>query len=127
MKPIEDFGLSVQTRYGRRPICRTCSSAKARAWSKANPDKFRRNQRRSVLKRQYGMTPEGFDDMLAAQGGRCAVCRTADPRGRHGSWHVDHCHETGRIRGLLCGRCNRAIGFFGDDRSLLLAAAEYLS
>lgn len=64
--------------------------------------------------------------MLAAQGGACAICQTPpeDPRGYR--MHVDHCHSTGQVRGILCGPCNRGIGNLDDDPERCIAAAEYL-
>ena len=107
-------------------ICKTCSTARTRAWAEANPDEWERHRRKSYLKQKYGITPERYDDMLAAQGGVCAVCGTPpeDPRGYR--MHVDHCHDTGRVRGILCGSCNRGMGNFGDDIARLEAAIRYL-
>lgn len=73
----------------------------------------------------YGLEPGQYDAMLAAQDGRCAICRTDAPGGR-GSWHVDHEHATGRVRGLLCHRCNLMLGNAQDDPARLRAAVEYL-
>src|SRR6266498_598017 len=68
-------------------------------------------RRRYERLRKYGLTPEEFEQLLASQGGRCAVCRSADPQTpKRGTWCVDHDHVTGQIRGLLCNLCNRAIG-----------------
>jgi len=84
---------------------------------------------------RYGMTPERFAELLAAQGGRCAICRTDDPQGAEFSiWTVDHDHACcpgtkgcGKCnRGLLCGNCNKGIGFFGDDPEVVESAAAYL-
>lgn len=74
----------------------------------------------------YGLTQEQFEAMLEAQGGRCAICRTDTPGGRDNRWHVDHCHATGKVRGLLCNGCNIGLGHFKDDPERLLAAVAYL-
>jgi len=73
----------------------------------------------------YGITPEEFTALLEAQGGRCAICGTETPGGK-GGWHLDHDHDTGAIRGLLCHACNIALGYMGDDQDRLEAAIEYL-
>lgn len=98
----------------------------------------KRRSRRSVSKKAshstreynrqylYGLTTEQFDALLAAQDGKCAICGTTEWRGRGKSPHVDHCHETRRVRGLLCDFCNRGLGMFGDDPARLRAAAAYL-
>lgn len=92
------------------------------------PGSHRHSTRKHIL-RQYGLTIEGYDRMLAAQENRCAICRS-DYSGHNGSpnysWHVDHDHETGVVRGLLCRNCNVALGMFRDDPAVLLAAVRYL-
>jgi Recombination endonuclease VII len=91
-------------------------------WRKANPRSFKN----SVLKCTHGITLEQYEEMLTAQNGRCAICDTSEPRGRHGVFHVDHCHETSVIRGLLCHGCNLSIGHFHHDPLILQAAIRYL-
>ncbi len=73
----------------------------------------------------YGITPDEYQAMLAKQDDRCAICR-ADVPGGKGGWHVDHCHETKRVRGLLCHCCNIMLGQAQDDPERLEAAARYL-
>jgi Recombination endonuclease VII len=74
--------------------------------------------------KKFGLTEGSFAALLKEQGGVCAICKGSNKRGRLA---VDHCHKTGRVRGLLCHRCNRAIGAFEDDPALLRAAITYLS
>lgn len=93
------------------------------AWQKANPDKVKAAQRRAVLKREYGITPEQYDRMHAEQGGVCAICGDQQ-RGR--ALDVDHDHVTGAVRGLLCSGCNQTLGKMKDSPDLLRAAAAYL-
>lgn len=78
------------------------------------------SDRKSHLKRKYGLTLEDFDALLASQGGGCAICGKLDVD------HVDHDHRTGRVRGILCFRCNVAIGQMDDDCDRLIAAMAYL-
>lgn len=82
--------------------------------------------RKSHIKSHYGLTLEDFDRMLEMQGGACAICKTTTPGGRGGRFHVDHCHKTGAVRGLLCCNCNRGIGALKDDVALLQRAVVYL-
>jgi hypothetical protein len=65
--------------------------------------------------------------MLDAQNGECAICGTPTPASHTDKFSVDHCHTTGKVRGLLCNRCNTSIGGLGDDPNVLLAAATYVA
>ena len=80
--------------------------------------------RASHLKRKYGITLDDYEAMLVAQGGGCAICGAPEPDGQ--SLHVDHDHDTGAVRGLLCFTCNAGIGMFDHDIDLLSAAVDYL-
>ncbi len=75
----------------------------------------------------YGLSLAQYEALLVAQDNRCALCSKDEPGGRHGVWHVDHDHETGVVRGLLCDGCNRAMGFFGHNVKVMRAAIEYLN
>lgn len=91
--------------------------ASIKAWRLANRDRTRATTRRRV----YGLDQAGFDALMEAQGGVCAIC------GRQGHpLHVDHDHETGDVRGLLCGRCNSALGLLGDSIEQAQKAVDYL-
>ena len=83
------------------------------------------SNRRRWLQRKFGVTPEWFDEKLASQNGACAICRSETPSGQ-GAFHVDHCHASNKVRGLLCTRCNTGLGMFRDDTDTLLAAVYYL-
>lgn len=75
---------------------------------------------------KYGITPEYYADLLDIQAGGCAICGALEEDQRDGVLGVDHCHETGAVRGLLCENCNRAIGLLQDDPELLRMAIRYL-
>lgn len=84
-----------------------------------------RKQKNQRLKRQYGISLQDYDNLLKRQNGNCAICGIphSDP------WnilHVDHDHETGDIRGLLCGTCNSALGLFCESVETMRAAIKYL-
>lgn len=112
--------------YRKRNIekCR----ARGASWRARNPEKQRLSKRRARLRKEFGLSLEQFDAMLAAQGGVCAICKQPETRQRSGikTLSIDHCHATGRVRGLLCNRCNRAIGLLQDTAEICDAAAEYL-
>jgi hypothetical protein len=84
----------------------------------------RRGNLKSHLKKTFGLTLEEYDAILSAQGGGCAICKTATSGSRR--WHIDHCHATGRVRGLLCMACNTGIGLLNDDPAVLAEAIRYL-
>lgn len=92
----------------------------------------RDNRRKNHLKRDYGLSLEDYDILFEFQGGGCGICgaptneRYRKDGERFRSMCVDHDHETGQRRGLLCNRCNRALGLFGDDATVLRKAIAYL-
>lgn len=96
---------------------------------KLNPEKYWESQHASSLKRNYSISLDLYKDMFNSQGGTCAICNKPESKPRkNGAYHlsVDHNHVTGKIRGLLCNNCNRAIGMFKDDIDALKKAIEYL-
>lgn len=92
----------------------------SRRWRKAQPERALN----AYYKYKYGITWEQYKQMLADQNGLCALCEKTDGAGRRLS--VDHDHDTGFIRGLLCVNCNAAIGGFGESVQLLQKAIEYI-
>jgi len=92
-----------------------------------NPDYFRN----SNLKKSYGITLDDFNSMLSDQNGVCKICGKAESRmskdGKPMNLHVDHCHATQRVRGLLCHHCNVALGSFKDSVETLHSAIDYLN
>jgi Recombination endonuclease VII len=79
------------------------------------------------LKRAYGIDQKEYEQMLAKQGGVCAICNESPSNKDRGhKLHIDHDHKTGKVRGLLCSMCNTSIGYLRDDPRLVLAALTYL-
>jgi len=77
------------------------------------------------LTRKYGITTDDYNQMVESQNNKCKICGTDEPRGT-GGWKVDHCHTTGKVRGLLCNNCNVGLGYFKDNIESLQAAIQYL-
>ena len=130
----ECFKARAKARY---PLVRDRNIERAKQWREDNIERFRENQRRmranpefktrsraGHLQRKYGLSLDQYEAMLASQRGTCAICTRPPGEGR--SLHIDHDHETGRIRGLLCFRCNNSLGDLDDDPALLRAALRYL-
>jgi hypothetical protein len=125
---IKAYSLSYRERLGKEKANEQ-SRARTAAWRKRNPKQFKAAQRkystRYRLKKKFGITVEQRDAMLAGQGGVCKGCGSSTPNWK-GDWHVDHCHKTGQIRGILCHNCNTALGRVKDDPDILQALIKYL-
>lgn len=136
-KPLIDFGESPAYKGGRRAQCNPCRAFKQRCYIDRSPEireSLRRKRkplakdslRRQKLRVKYGITPEQFDEILTGQGGVCAICGTDRPGGKHNAFCVDHCHETGKVRGILCYLCNVALGRIGDSYESAKRFLDYL-
>lgn len=75
----------------------------------------------------YDLLPDQWQALFVAQGEICAICKSARPNNKSNTWHTDHCHSTGKVRGILCNLCNVALGMFKDDMTLMQVAIDYLS
>ena len=115
VKPLDHFVRNASTATGFMPYCKPCHNSRSRASRDISG-----GARTYHLKRRYGISAADADAMLAAQGELCAICGTAPAA------HVDHDHETGAVRQLLCFNCNGGLGQFRDDPVVLRAAAEYV-
>ena len=130
-QPLEDFPKAGGGRYRHR--CKPCYNTYQAEWRAKNPEKIRAawnkahgkyyttEKRRNKTLRQYGLNESTYNDMFDEQGGKCKICSRELPL------VVDHCHESDRIRGLLCDRCNVGLGCFQDDPDRLRSAIEYLA
>lgn len=149
--PLEHFQRywnNQRNRYCHQPQCKECRKAQRRADTAtkakdaakrrhkyATDPAYRERQREIGLKYRYGVTPEKFEELSAAQDGKCAICQIplAEARGKGAVVDHDHnccpgsktCGEC--IRGVLCAHCNTALGMFEDDVARLLAAVDYLA
>ena len=96
-----------------------------RLWALNNPERYKYSQRNATLRKKYGIGVEEYDALLEKQGGVCAICGVNE---NYSSWYfaVDHDHLTGEVRGLLCNKCNSAIGQLKDDPALIRKALAYL-
>ena len=107
----------------RKNHCKECEKRRVSESYWEDPSKSRNRD----LKRLYGITLNEYNQMLVEQGHRCKTCGTTEPGGKHGKFMVDHSHNTGEVRGLLCKSCNIALGEIGDNINTLQNLIEYLN
>lgn len=119
-KPLADFPKNKNGKLGLGTYCRKCQQV--RTMSAPN---YKTNVRKAQLKRNYGITLDKYDEILDRQHGRCAICKQLETSDKQ-YLSVDHNHETGAIRGLLCHNCNVGLGKFKDNQEYLTSAIWYL-
>ena len=151
VKSVSEF--PVTTARGKKQYwsyCRSCRNddardrrqaapekyhARERSYYRENQERIRENARRwrtpeklraAMLRKLYGLTVESYTALLEKQGGMCAICKKTSSGVDGRSFHVDHDHVTGAVRGLLCQTCNVGLGALHDDVNLLRAALAYL-
>ena len=118
-KLLTEYYRASGERRGVRSKCKVCSSK----WTKKNRDPLKLRERK--LMKAYGLSLADFNTMFSNQNGCCLIC------GKHQTefkrvFQVDHCHHTGKVRGLLCSLCNSSLGGFQDNVNLLINAINYL-
>ena len=124
-KSISLFSKREASKDGLQYQCKECSQVNNARNNPINNPKNADYMWERSLQRKYGITPEDYNYMLEQQQGGCAICFQGNPSGRRLA--VDHNHDTGEVRGLLCGRCNVGLGNFGDNVDNLEAAIDYLN
>ncbi|HXR74005.1 endonuclease VII domain-containing protein [Actinocrinis sp.] len=132
--PLSEFSPHREMRLGVLKTCKRCMSEKAMQWADNNQERVLD----SHLRRRFGITLEDYNRLLEAQDGVCAICGKpptvySAPGGRRRQGRqvrprlvVDHDHETGKVRGLLCVLCNRGIGLLQDSPDIIRRALTYL-
>ena len=138
-KSVSEFYTSKQAKDGHKSWCKSCDIKCAAEWAKMNKDK-RSKQRKIYSKtikdyhkkyalRKYGISLAEFEEMEIKQNGACAICGKKEVH--KNQWgnvrlSVDHCHISGKVRGLLCKNCNTGLGGFKDNIENLSKAISYL-
>ena len=140
-KDIEGFTIRQSSYRNGQPVahCKECNSETSKKYQRErtsrDPQTYRKYEWPSKLKSLYGITVKEYYEMLHAQGGGCALCGSRTPESgsrQYGknvrtAFDVDHDHKTGKVRGLLCTRCNRLVGLANDDLNTAKRLVEYLS
>ena len=150
-KPVSEFGRLKSAKDGLSWKCKSCRRdsdnkkysenkdkmlAERKAWRKNNKDKVKKSHakyykshkkevKNSMLKSRYGITIDDYNNMFKEQNGKCAICDIHQVA-LNKSFCIDHNHETGEVRGLLCSRCNYGLGFFDDSSKNMKSAIRYL-
>lgn len=118
-KDLSEFYFRNDTKKHKN-ICKICTGKRIKKYSKNNKEV----SKRSSLKCLYGITLEQFNKLLKIQGNRCAICNKKHLKKK--SLVVDHCHETNKVRGLLCNNCNTGLGLFKENLKILNYAIDYI-
>ena len=118
-KSLKEFNKNKNGKFGKHSICKQCRSERSR-FRYSNGDTY------SVrLKKLYGLSVKEYDELYAEAEGKCQCCGIKEKE-LNKRLAVDHCHSSGKVRGLLCGKCNRGLGLFYDNQELLQQAIQYL-
>lgn len=150
-KAIVEFGKDRSNNDGLTHRCKTCRNPQSKAWRDRNPEKVKetnikykeyrenyyskeerkRKYKDANLKYSFGITLEQYEKMLLEQNGVCKICKNPETSGNNqktgvSRLAVDHCHETGKIRSLLCGKCNRSLGLLEENISVLERMIGYI-
>ena len=129
LKSIDSFEFIKH--WGYRTKCRECDIISKEDYAQRQRNLMNglydpQAKREYYLVRNYGITLDDYNLMFENQGGVCAICGCKPEDSKNRILHVDHCHKTGKVRGLLCSTCNITIGKFDDDPRRLIEAAKYL-
>lgn len=119
-------GLVAEARYQQSEKGRKSASRRMKGYYMEDPDKFRTRSRVGKLKKKHGLTEREWGVLFEAQGHMCAICKSTTPNRKKGGWATDHCHATGRLRQILCNRCNVVLGQCNDNIDLLKKMVVYL-
>lgn len=131
-KALDSFGKSNLCKEGHHYRCKVCLAKRSAEWRKQNPaytteyatknkTKLKQDNKYYYLQKLYGLSKEDYRRLLEQQGSLCKICSVLLHRP-----HVDHCHATGKVRGLLCGNCNTALGLVKENEVTLTKMIAYL-
>jgi hypothetical protein len=117
--PIDEFSRDKRSPDGHAPRCKNCR----REWRRAEDP---RSVKDRFLRWRFGIGLDEYEGILAGQGGGCAICGNGNMQTRRKFLDVDHDHETGKVRGILCSPCNTALGLLREDPTRIARLAEYV-
>lgn len=129
-KELDAFHNKKGAKDGKQSQCKVCNIARVKTWQADNPEKHEANWKHTTANRdmfarkakRYGLSVEELQKLMDKADGKCEICSREPVK-----WLVvDHCHETLRVRGIICERCNQGLGLFADNIEFMKSAIEYL-
>lgn len=142
VKPLSEYHKAWRAKDGKQSRCKACMISAALKWGRDNREAKNRNARASIkrtvksrwaknISKKFNLSVKDYEKMLTLQNNACAICAKPEKSilksvRRVKQLAVDHCHASGRIRGLLCAKCNTFLGLANDDPAVLHSAIEYL-
>ena len=140
-KTLDNFHKDKKEARGVSYRCKDCAKKAAKDWRELNPERSREkvkelfllnkekyytSHKDRELEKKYSLTREDYERLLHETGGQCRICFRVFGTGAYTKPVIDHCHETGKTRGLICRQCNIGLGAFRDNTGALLNAIRYL-
>lgn len=131
-KSFSDFYNRKASEDGKAYRCKVCDNHAVRQYRRKNQKNWSQIQKRANRLHKHGITQDQFDKMYIQQNGKCNICNceldiNLPPKDTKRVCVIDHCHTSGTVRGLLCTKCNQALGLFNDNVNSLKKAIQYLS
>lgn len=130
IKAIKDFSFDKSSKDGHSYWCKKCASTNSRLNHRKRILKgdvdYKQLKRNAYIKNRHGISLQEYNAKLAAQNNECAICGMKLPNDGPLT-HLDHCHNTGKLRAFLCTNCNRGLGHFQDSTDNLQKAIDYLN
>lgn len=120
-----EYYKSKLTKSGLRGSCAACTREQDKLYRQFNKEKVKLSTKKKRLKKCYGITPEEYATAMSSSS-VCEICSSLEGNDANSMFCYDHCHSTGLFRGVLCRKCNQAIGTLGDTANSVLKAYEYL-
>ena len=133
VKPLPQFYNRTAAKDGKFYRCKECDRLAGLAFRRKHYERYLLQGRKKSIKNKYGISMEEYESLRVNQNYSCAICglheslnKTNGPQAGIKRLSIDHCHDTGKTRGLLCNNCNRGLGFLGDTTERLEKVLEYL-
>lgn len=125
-KPLESFGKRKNVKDGRKSQCTKCDIEYNKKYYHLMSEDKKKNKNRKITLTRKGLTEDSYNSLYKEQNGCCAICGKEEKSVLRNRLNIDHCHTTGKVRGLLCHHCNAALGHLEDSIDNLTSAISYL-